>query len=789
MADIPGRARIGEAVRRKEDLRLLTGAGSFSDDISLPRQAWAVMLRSPHAHARIASIDSGEARAQPGVLAVLTGQDLLADGLKPIPHVPASVSPPDIPIENRDGSAKLTSRHFPLPATRVRFVGEAVAVIIAETQGQARDAAEKVIVEYQPLPAVCRADEASQPGAPRVCEEAPSNICVDADVGDAARTAEAFRNARHVTKISTWIPRVTAVPIEPRAAIAEYDPASGCYTLYAGSGGSHRQRNDLAGVLGVPENRVRVISGDVGGNFGTRNAFYPEFALLAWAARRLARPVKWLCERSDAFLSDYQGRDLQVEAQLALDAEGRFLALRGSNVSNVGAYTVSFVPLTKGVEIMSSVYGIDTAHFRARAVMTHTPPTYPYRSAGRPEAMYVMERLIDTAAREHGFDRVELRRRNLIGDAPYANPLGMTYDGGAYAAVMERALVLGDWAGYAARREQSQRNGRLRGISVSNYIEVTSGAPRERAEITFLPDDKVQLVIGTLSSGQGHETSFSQLVSDWLGVPMQSISMVTGDTGRVSAGGGSHSGRSMRFAGIVVGRATAEIIGKGKRIAAHLLEAPEADMVFADGRFTIKGTDRGAGIFEVAMAALECADLPQDLQGPLAGTGDEIIRFGGFPFGSHVCEVELDPQTGTVDVLAYAAVDDVGRAVNPMILDGQAHGGITQGLGEALIEHCHYDFKTGQLLSGSFMDYAMPRADNTPAFRTAVSESPSPSNPLGVRAGGEGGTTGALAAVANAVADALAGVLPPGRALQQDMPFSCERVWRSAQLCAEPSNE
>jgi carbon-monoxide dehydrogenase large subunit len=538
-----------------------------------------------------------------------------------------------------------------------------------------------------------------------------------------------------------------------------------------------RQKGELAVILGVAETAVRVTARDVGGNFGTRNAFYPEFALVCWAARRLGRPVKWTCERSESFLSDYQGRDLAVQAELALDADGHFLALRGTNTSNVGAHTVSFVALGKGVELMSSVYKIPAAHFRARAVLSNTPPTNSYRSAGRPEAMFVIERLIDLAATQCGFDRVSLRRRNLVPERPrsYVNPLGLTCDGGGYKKAMDAALDLADWSGFAKRKRESRRHGKLRGIGVANYIELTSGIPRERAEITVALNGFVDVVIGTLSSGQGHETSFAQLVTEWLGVPFERVRLITGDTDTVAAGGGSHSGRSMRMAGIVIGNATRDITAKAKRIVAHIAETGIKDVAFKDGRFT--ANDRSLDLFEVANAAITRNDLPDDLRGPLTAVSDVTFTGGGFPFGTHVCEVEVDPDTGAVTLVSYAAVDDVGRAVNPLILHGQAHGGIAQGVGQALGEECCYDPSSGQLLSGSFMDYTMPRADTLPSFATEIGETPSPLNPLGIRSGGEGGTTPALAVVVNAIVDALSefGVT------HIEMPATPERVWRAIQ--------
>jgi carbon-monoxide dehydrogenase large subunit len=553
--------------------------------------------------------------------------------------------------------------------------------------------------------------------------------------------------------------------MEPRAAVGAYDAAAKRYTLYAGSGGVVRQKRELAAMLGVEEGAVRVVARDTGGNFGTKNSFFPEFVLVAWASRRLGRPVKWTCERREAFLSDYQGRDLTVEAELALDAQGNFLALRASNLSNAGAHSASHVPLSKGASIITSVYRFPAAYVRARAVLSNTPPTTPYRSAGRPEAIFVVERLIDLAARGLGVDRVELRRRNLIPESamPFRNPFGLVYDSGAYAKAMASALALGDWNGFAARREEAGARGRLRGIGIANYVEITSGFPTERAELTVRPEGRVDAVIGTLSSGQGHETSFAQLLVEWLGVPFASVNLIQGDTDVVSEGGGSHSGRSMRFASVVLGKASEGIVAKGTAIAARLLEVAQADVEFRDGRFAVKGTDRSIGIFEVAASE------------PLAQAHTETLRVAGFPYGCQVCEVEVDPETGVVTIVRIAAVDDVGRAINPLILHGQTHGGFAQGAGQALLEECLYDPGTGQMLSASFMDYAMPRADHFPAFATELSEVASPTNPLGVRAGGEGGTTPALAAIANAIVDALAGL----GVTHIELPATPERVWRA----------
>ncbi|HEY7576562.1 MAG TPA: xanthine dehydrogenase family protein molybdopterin-binding subunit [Acetobacteraceae bacterium] len=769
---------IGAPVRRKEDARLLTGCGRYVPDIALPNMAFAAMVRSPHAHARIKTIDTARARALPGVLGVFAWTGFSAGGGDNIPHQAAIAGPPDVALRVLPGAAVFTADIAVLAADKVRFVGEPVAIVVAETHETARDAAELVAVEYEPLPAVVHAADARKDDAPLVWDACARNLAVEGEVGDQAATDAAFAGAAHIVRLETWIHRVTGVPMEPRAAIGDHDAATGRYTIYAGTGaGVVRERQTLAQVLGVAEDRCRAVCGDMGGNFGTRNSFFPEYGLLPWAARRIGRPVKWCGDRTESFISDYQGRDLTVTAELALDPQGNFLGLRGTNLSNVGAYTAHFIPLRKGLNIVSGVYRIPAVHFRGCAVLTHTMATTPYRSAGRPETIYVIERLIDKAAAECGFDRIELRRRNLIPPRamPYTNGVGITYDNGEYERAMDAALALADWDGFAARKAAARSRGMLRGIGLANYIEATSGFPRERAEVTVSPDGRVELVIGTMNSGQGHETSFAQLLTEWLGVPFDSIDFVAHDTDRVRAGGGSHSARSMRIASLAIGAATDSIIEKGRLIAAHLMEASPIDIEFARGVFAVKGTDRRIGIFHVANAAATRDDLPEELRGKLDGIGDETVSVGGFPSGTHVCEVEIDPQTGRVSLLRWSGVDDVGLAINPLILHGQTHGAAAQGIGQALLEQCRYDPRTGQLLTASFMDYAIPRADDLPSFDCQLIEVPASSHRLGIRPGGEGGTTPALGAVANAVADALAefGVT------HIEMPLTPERVWRA----------
>lgn len=777
---------IGQPVRRKEDLRLLTGKGRYSDDMNLPGQAYAAMLRSPHAHARIVRLDTTAAAKVPGVVAVLTAAELAQDGINTIPadfeflgRIEIQRLLPDPLLENRDGSKMFASPYPLLPADRVRFIGQAVVMVVAESVAAAKDGAEQVEIEYEPLPVVTDTAAAAEADAPRLWDGTRSNVALDGDLGDKQATEEAFARAAHVVRFDTWIQRVTGVPMEPRTAVGVYDKATGRHTLYAGSGGIVRQKREISEILGVPIETVRVVANEIGGNFGTKNSIYPEFPLVVWAAKRLGRPVKWTCERSESFLSDFQGRDLVSRSELALDRNGNFLAIRGTNLSNVGAYIESTVPLRKGIGIMSGLYRIPAGFFRAMAVVSNTPPTIPYRSAGRPEAMYIIERLIDLAAIEHGFDRIALRRRNLIKptELPYRNPMGVTYDNGEYARAMDEAMRLGNWDTFRQRRAEAKKRGKLRGIGLANYIELTMGNPRERSEITVQPDGSVEVIVGTLSSGQGHETSYAQCVSEWLGVPFEKVRVFENDTDRIPVGGGSHSGRSMRFAGVVMGKASEGVIEKGREIAKLVLDAGNQPVEFAAGSYRVAGTDRAATLAAVAQAAQTRADLPEHLRGPLSAEHEELFTAGGFPYGCHVCEVEIDPDTGVVRLISYAAVDDVGRAINPLILHGQTHGGVVQGVGQVLWEHCHYDPRTGQLLSASFQDYAMPRADLLPSFDTSLSEVPSPTNPLGVRAGGEGGTTPALGVVINAIVDALSvyGIR------HIEMPATAERVWRAIQ--------
>ncbi len=758
---------IGKPRRRVEDRRLVTGRGRYAGDFAPDGLAHAFVLRSPHAHARIRGIDTASAAALPGVLAVLTGADAAADGMGPIPHNPDWTGPPDVELRLPEGFEVTVTPNLPLPVDAVRYCGEAVALVVAETAAIAADAGDLVRVDYEFLPASTDARAAMADGAPQLWPDCPNNLALTCEVGDREATDAAFPEAAYAVTLESRIHRVNGVPMEPRAAVGEYDPSADLYTLRAASGrGAVQTRERLALTLGVPVENCRAVFGDMGGNFGTRNAFSPEFALMPWAARRTGRPVKWTADRSECFLSDYQARDLVSEASLALDAEGNFLALRGVNTLNLGAYSVYFWPLRKGLSMMQGTYRIPAVHFRGHAALTSMAPTAVYRSAGRPEAIYTIERLIDLAAEEHGFDRVELRRRNLIAPEamPFTNGVGVTYDSGNYAAAMDAALDAADWAGFEARRAEAQARGLHRGIAVANYIEVTSGIPRERAELRALADGTIELVVGTMSSGQGHETSFPQLAADWLDLPFERIRYICNDTERVSVGGGSHSGRSMRLASIAIDKAAASLLERGKIVAAHALQAAPENIAWREGAF-----HTGTG------ASLDLAEAAALADGPLEGIGDITDRSGGYPYGAHACEVEVDPETGYVRVAAWTALDDVGLAVNPLILHGQAQGAVAQGLGQALMEEVRYAPEDGQLLTGSFMDYAMPRADTVPPIRTLITEVPASSHPFGIRPGGEGGTTPALGLVVNAVCHALRDV----GVRHIEMPLTPERVWRA----------
>ncbi len=703
------------------------------------------------------NIDAARAKKMKGVLGVFTGADCLADKLSPIPHDPLPKTSDDMKLHAPGGGTVFIGPHMLLPADKARHVGEAVAMVVAETKNQAMDAAEAVEVDYEELPFVIHSEEAIKPGAPAVWDELPSNMPVETWFGDRAATDKAFAQADHVVKLDMHIGRVTGVPIELRAAVANYDKASGRYTLYAGSGGAVRQKNELTQVLGIKPDDLRVLSYDVGGNFGTRNRVFVEFGLVLWASKKVGRPVKYTATRSEAFLSDYQGRDLVTKVELALRKDGKFLAMRATNISNIGARAVSFSPLSKGSGLIPGSYDIPAVTLRAVATFTNTMPTQAYRSSGRPEVTYAIERLIDNAAAELGFDRVALRRKNLIKPKamPYRNAVGMLYDSGDYEKNMNWAMDIADWKGFSKRRREAKKRGKLLGLGLANYVESSIGAPKEQAQIYVRPEGRVDVVIGTQPSGQGHETSFAQVVSDLLFVPVEKVKIILGDTDVVKVGGGSHSGRSMRHAATVFSKAAVELIDKGKKIAALAMNVPPDTIDFTDdGRFMSRSTNRSFDFLELAKEAANLT-LPDDLKGGVSIITDNEMHDPVFPNGTAICEVEVDPDTGVVAITRYSSIDDVGRCINPLIVHGQTHGAIAQGVGQAMWEQCYTDPDSGQPFCGSLMDYGMPRADNMPSFTCEIAEVLSPTNPLGIKAGGEGGTTGAPAAVVSAIVDAL----------------------------------
>ena len=766
---------IGQPLPRNEDARLLTGRGQFTDDFNFPGQAYAAMVRSPHAHARIIGIDHSTARTMPGVLGVFTGADCVADSLGAIPHDPLPKTKFDMKLHGPGGSEIFIGPHLLLPHDKARHVGEAVAMVVAETQAQAFDAAEAVTIEYEELPCVIHSEDAMKPGTPAVWDQVRDNILVDARFGNATETDRILANAPHVVSMAFHIDRVTGAPMEPRVTVAKYDRDHDRYTIHAGSGGAVRQKRELAEVLGVDPEKIRVLSYDVGGNFGTRNRVYIEFGLALWAARKLGRPVKYRATRSECFISDYQGRDLVTKLELGLDERGRFLALRATNISNAGAHCVSLSPLSKGAGLITGSYDIPVASLRAVSVFTNTVPTQAYRSSGRPEVTFAIERLIDIAARKLGIDRVTLRRRNLVRpkSMPYQNAVGMRYDSGTYEDNMDVAMRLADWDGFKSRRREAKKRGKLLGLGLANYVESSIGAPKEQTRINVRPDRRVEVVIGTQPAGQGHETSFAQVIADLIAVPIESVQIILGDTDVVKAGGGTHSGRSMRHAATVFSLAAGELIARGKRATAAILDTTPDRVDFSDGRFAARESNRSFDFLELAQEMTR-HKMPDDLSAGLAVVTDNEMHDPVFPNGCAICEIEIDPESCDVRLTRYTSVDDVGRCINPLIVDGQTHGAIVQGVGQALWEQCAID-TSGQPLCGSFMDYGMPRSNRLPSFVTKIVEVLSPTNPLGIKAGGEGGTTAAPAVIVSAIVDALA----PYGIDDIKMPVTPYRIWQA----------
>ena len=753
------RFAIGQPVSRKEDPVLLRGEGRYSDDLSLPGQAYAVVVRSRHAHGVLRGIDTTEAKAMPGVLGVYTAEDLSAAGIGPMQ---ASSG------KNRDGSATPKPHQMALASGRVRYVGDPVAVVVAETRDAAKDAAEAVMLDVEPLPAVTTAREAVAPGAPLLHAEAPANVALDFHFGDEAAVAAAFARAAHVTRLGLRNSRIVVATMEPRSALAAVE--DGRLVLRVGCQGPFGMRTTLASVMKVPPAQVRVLTGNVGGSFGMKASVYPEYIAILHAARALGRPVKWTDARSDSFLSDSHGRDHDFTGELALDADGTFLAVRMTGFGNIGAYLSNSTMLPQTMNTVKNVIGVYATpllEVSSRSVFTNTTPVGAYRGAGRPEGNYYMERLVDMAAREMGIDRVELRRRNHIkpDQMPYHAPSTMVYDSGDFPALLDEALAAADWDGFPARRSESRRRGKLRGIGIGHYLEVTAPPNKEMGGISFDADGGITITTGTLDYGQGHATPLAQVLSDRLGVPFERIRLVQGDSDVLIAGGGTGGSRSIMNSGQAVSEASLLVVEKGRALASDALEAAEADIEFSTGRFTVAGTDRGIGLMELAAQSPGALDVQHIFEGAPSA----------FPNGCHVCEVEVDEDTGVVEVVRYVMANDFGTLVNPMLVEGQAHGGVLQGIGQALLERTAYD-EDGQLQSGSFMDYTMPQAIHAPGFVFRSHPVPARTNVLGAKGCGEAGCAGALPAVMNALADAL------GQHIE--MPATPERVWQALQLVA-----
>jgi carbon-monoxide dehydrogenase large subunit len=763
---------IGQPVPRTEDPKLVRGQGSYTDDVRLPGQAYAAMVRSRHAHGVIRKIDVAAARGMPGVLGAYTGQDLAAAGYGTLKCI--------VPFKNRDGSEMRKPPRPALATDKVRFVGDPVAFVVAETAAQAREAAEAVEVEIEPLPAVTRASEAAKPGAPALYVEAPDNVALDYHYGDAGKVAEAFARAAHVVRQQFVNNRIVVNAMEPRAAVAAYDAEAEKFTLHVGCQGTFGMRGQLAGILDVPAENIRVLTGNVGGSFGMKAAAYPEYVCVLHAARALGRPVKWTADRFESFVSDHHGRDHEFSGELALDDKGRFLALRFAGYGNMGAYLGTVAPLMSTLNLVKnsvSVYRVPLLEVSTKCMFTNTTLVSAYRGAGRPEANYYMERLIDLAAAETGIDRIAIRRRNHIrpGEIPYSAASGMNYDSGDFTAVLDDAVKLADWKGFRARKRESRRRGKLRGLGIGSYLEVTAPPNKEMGGIRFEPDGTVTLITGTLDYGQGHAAPFAQVLSERLGIAFDRIRLIQGDSDELIFGGGTGGSRSITATGTAIVEASDAVIERGRKIAGFVLEAAETDIEFAAGRFVIAGTDRSIGILELARQIRDGVKLPEELPQSLdvKQATKEVIA-STFPNGCHVAEVEIDADTGVIEVVKYAAVNDFGTIINPMLVEGQMHGGIVQGIGQVLMERTVYDAE-GQLLSGSYMDYALPRASDVPFFATASHPVPAQTNPLGTKGCGEAGCAGALTSVMNAVADALSeyGIR------HVDMPLTPDRAWRA----------
>ncbi len=782
---------IGAPVRRTEDQRFITGNGRYTDDINVAKQTYASFLLSPHAHAKIKSVDTKAAAAAPGVVAVYTGQDVADAGIGGLIC--------GWMINNKDGSPMQAGAHPALALDRVRYVGDHVAMVIAETLAQARAAAELVEVDYDVLDSVVVTGKAKDKDAPQIHDEAPGNSVYEWEIGDKDAVDAAFKSADHVTSLDIVQNRLIPNPMETRAAIGDFDPGTGGYTLHTTSQNPHVARLIMSAFLGLaPEHKLRVIAPDVGGGFGSKIYVYAEETMCVWAAGKIARPIKWTSSRSDAFLNDAHARDHETKAELALDKDGKMLAVRVSTIANLGAYLSTFstaVPTYLYATLLSGQYKLPAIYCEVDAVYTNTAPVDAYRGAGRPEACYVVERLVETAAREMNIDPVELRRRNFITEFPYETPVIMTYDTGDFGAALDMALELSDHAGFAKRKAASEANGKLRGVGFSSYIEACGIAPSaavgslgagvglwESAEIRVNPTGNVEVLTGSHSHGQGHETTFAQFTAARLGIPMDQVSIVHGDTDKVQFGMGTYGSRSGAVGMSAITKAIDKVIAKATKVAAHLLEASEGDIEFENGSFSVKGTDKSLAFGEVSLAAYIAHNMPEGVEpGLKEGAFYDPANFT-FPSGCHICEVEIDPETGATEIASWVAVDDFGTIINPMIVEGQVHGGVAQGIGQALTEGAVYDPDTGQLLTGSFMDYCMPRADDLPSFKLGFTETVCPSNPVGIKGCGEAGAIASPAAVMNAVTDAL-GVK------EVTMPATPATVWQAIQSSSKQAAE
>jgi carbon-monoxide dehydrogenase large subunit len=767
----PARFGLGQPIRRKEDERLLTGKGGYTDDFDLPRQAWGAVVRSPHAHARIVSLDASAARAAPGVIEVLTAREVAADAVRPLRCA--------APLKGADGEPLFAPPREVLQGERVRYVGDLVAFVVAETREQARDAAELVQVEYDALPAVVDARDADATDAPRLHGPHPSNCALEWQPRDNRQAVDAaFAGAARVARLDFVQNRICGVPMEPRAVLAAHDAASGRYTLRVPGQGVIRARDGFSRAMGVEADKVRALQGDTGGSFGLRAKTFPETVLCLWAAKRLGRPVKWRADRAETFVADPHARDHRTLAEMAFDADGRILGLRVRTQANMGAYLLDFgpiIPTSASARVAGTVYRVPAFQMNVRCMFTNTVPTDAYRGAGRPEMSYLVERLLDLGARELGIARDEIRRRNFIApeELPWRNPVGMVIDSGRFAETMAMVQQQADWNGFAARRAESGRRGKRRGLGLACYLDIAGGGKEEQARVRFTREGRVQLIVGTNSHGQGHETAFTQIVAAQLGVPMDEIDFIQGDSDIVGFGGGTGGSRSAQMGGVATLRAVNQVVEKARRIAAHALEVASADLELNDGTFAVSGTDVRMTIADVAKLAFDEAKLPE---GETPGL-DETNRYerpteGSFPNGAHVCEVEVDPDTGRIDIVKYVCVDDCGVPINPLIVEGQVHGGVVQGLGQALCESAAYDAESGQYLAATFMDYAMPRASDMPSMQLGFNVVVNPANELGVKGIGEGGTCVSSALLISAVSDALG--VP-----HIDMPATPEKVWRA----------